>query len=236
MLIPTIFQQVPFCIPERGILHIGAHKCEEDELYKSIGVNEENILWIEGNPDLIQPDRKNMFQAIISNRDNEEVEFKITNNGESSSILNLKTHLQEHPHIHEVKRMTLKTITLNSFYQKYNIPFNRFDFINLDIQGAELLALQGATSILPFVKAIKNIIAASDSFGSLDSSRSFWKSGSPDPSSLMYLYSGPPRASFLIVFMVVHTLHLHKLNFVLLLYCLLFHNSPGGYSRLQESP
>lgn len=31
---------------------------------------------------------------------------------------------------------------------------NRYDFINLDIQGAELLALKGATSILPFVKAI----------------------------------------------------------------------------------
>lgn len=154
MLIPTIFQQVPFCIPEHGILHIGAHKCEEDNLYKSIGVKDENILWIEGNPDLIQPERKNMFQAIISNYDNEEVEFKITNNGESSSILNLKTHLQEHPHIHEVKRMTLKTITLNSFYQKYNIPLNRFDFINLDIQGAELLALKGATAILPFIKAI----------------------------------------------------------------------------------
>jgi len=50
--------------------------------------------------------------------------------------------------------MTLKTITLNSFYQKYNIPLNRFDFINLDIQGAELLALKGATAILPFIKAI----------------------------------------------------------------------------------
>jgi len=61
------------------ILHIGAHKCEEDNLYKSIGVKDENILWIEGNPDLIQPERKNMFQAIISNCDNEEVEFKITN-------------------------------------------------------------------------------------------------------------------------------------------------------------
>jgi len=154
MLIPTIFQQVPFCIPRRGILHIGAHKCEEDELYRTIGITEDNILWIEANPDLIQPERKNMFQAVISNQDNDIVEFKITNNGESSSILNLKTHLIEHPHIHEVKRLKLKTTTLNTFYQDHQIPLDRYDFINLDIQGAELLALQGATSILPYVTAI----------------------------------------------------------------------------------
>lgn len=153
MLIPNVFQLIPYCIPEKGILHIGAHKCEELDLYRSIGIKEEDILWIEANPDLIDVS-KNMIQAVISDKDNQEVVFKITNNGESSSILDLKTHLIEHPHIHEVKRMSLKTITLNKLYQERSIPLDRYDFINLDIQGAELMALRGASSILPFVKAI----------------------------------------------------------------------------------
>jgi FkbM family methyltransferase len=154
MLIPTIFQQVPYCLPRKGILHIGAHKCEEEGLYHSIGMGDKDILWIEANPELIQASRPNMIQAVISDQDDQEVEFKITNNGESSSILNMKTHLIEHPHIHEVKRISLKTTTLNKLYKDYQVPFDRYDFINLDIQGAELLALKGATMVLPYVRAI----------------------------------------------------------------------------------
>lgn len=73
---------------------------------------------------------------------------------ESSSILELHLHKHMHPSIKEIQRRTISTITLNTLYEKYNIPYDRYDFINIDIQGAELLAFQGATKILPHVKAI----------------------------------------------------------------------------------
>lgn len=38
MLIPTIFNTFPECIPEKGILHIGAHMCEERALYNTINI------------------------------------------------------------------------------------------------------------------------------------------------------------------------------------------------------
>ena len=69
-------------------------------------------------------------------------------------ILELHTHKQEHPHIHEIHRRIVKTITLNSLYEQKQIPYDRYDFINIDIQGAELKALKGATKILPHIKAI----------------------------------------------------------------------------------
>lgn len=154
MLIPTIFTDYPKSIPKKGILHIGAHKCEEKDLYNSIGIHDENVLWIEANKDLVDVSKPNMINAVISNIDNIEVEFKITNNGESSSILNLKTHLQEHPGIHVIEKRKMKTITLNTLFMQNNIQYDRYDFINLDIQGAELLALKGAVSILPHINAI----------------------------------------------------------------------------------
>jgi FkbM family methyltransferase len=154
MLIPTIFRDFPSCIPNKGILHLGAHKCEEAPLYHTIGVNDENILWVEANSDLINPYQNNILNAVVSNKDNEDVEFIITNNMESSSILELYTHHIEHPHVKEINRRNVKTITLNTLYAINNIPFDRYDFINLDIQGAELKALQGATNILPHIKAI----------------------------------------------------------------------------------
>jgi FkbM family methyltransferase len=154
MLIPNIFEIYPKCIPRKGILHIGAHKCEEEPLYHSLGINDDNILWIEANKDVILKNKSNIVEAVISDIDNDIVNFMVTNNYESSSILNFKTHLQEHPHVYEIERRKLKTITLNTLYKNLNFEYNKFDFINIDIQGAELKALKGATNILPFINAI----------------------------------------------------------------------------------
>jgi len=159
MLIPTIFDDFKNCFPKRGILHIGAHKCEERKLYHSIGINDENTLWIEAIGELVDiiklnNNSINIIQSVISDNDDECVNFMITNNIESSSIFNFKTHLIEHPHVVETQRRLLKTTTLNTLYDKNNIPYDKYDFINLDIQGAELKALKGASKILPHINAI----------------------------------------------------------------------------------
>jgi FkbM family methyltransferase len=154
MLIPTIFNDFINCRPKKGVLHIGAHICEEKQLYNENGICDNNILWIEGNSDLINPEQKNILNAVISDIDDEIVNFIITNNMQSSSILELYKHLEEHPDVIEIERRQLKTITLNTLYENNNIPYDRYDFINLDIQGAELKALKGADKILPHIKAI----------------------------------------------------------------------------------
>jgi hypothetical protein len=81
-------------IQVKGVLHIGAHDCEELSFYNSIGCS--NILWVDALQEKvdqnIQKGIKNIFQAVISDEDNTLVKFNITNNVQSSSFLEFGTH------------------------------------------------------------------------------------------------------------------------------------------------
>ena len=136
-----------------GILHIGAHECEEVEIYLENGISFENQLWIEAIPEKFEFCKNkypqiNIINAIVSNTDGENITFNITNNYQSSSILKLKTHLVEHPHVQVTSKFEGKTKTMKTIYNENNLIETAYNFINLDIQGAELLALKGMGDIL----------------------------------------------------------------------------------------
>ena len=150
-------------LPINGILHIGAHDCEERRDYVENGVNDEDIYWVEGNPDKVLYNKENgvqnIYQALIYDVE-KEVEFHVTkdplNDGscQSSSILPFETHSVHYPHITvgEVKKM--KTVTLESLVSTNNIPIENLTFWNLDIQGVELEALRSAGDLIRFANAI----------------------------------------------------------------------------------
>lgn len=154
MLIPDIFERFPHYNPKRGVLHVGAHEFEEEPLYVRLGLKPEDIVWIEGNSDLIPTGRQNVLCAVVGDKDDVEVSFRITNNMQSSSILPLKTHLVEHPWVHEIATRKLHMVTIDTLLSRNGIMEDAFDFINLDIQGAELMALRGATRVLPHIRSI----------------------------------------------------------------------------------
>lgn len=138
-------------IVPRGVLHVGMHKAEEYSIYKNAGV--ESICFVEANPFLCDYvaeqvlkniNNTHIVHAAISDRIGEEIELKITNNNESSSILDLKDHSIIYPHIVETHRLKLRTNTLDQIIQIYEDP-KIFNILNLDIQGAELKALKGFT-------------------------------------------------------------------------------------------
>lgn len=144
MLIPfdTLIKKYKLYI--KGILHVGAHECEELNDYEKV-VPRNKIIWVEAMPDKVRF-CKNKYpniqieNAIVSDKC-EQVVFYISNNGQSSSILPLGTHKIHHPHVHYTHSFIANTCTLNQLLRKYN-PFD-FNFVNLDIQGAELSALKG---------------------------------------------------------------------------------------------
>lgn len=142
-----------------GVLHIGAHECEELPFYRHyLGVSESNMLWIDAYKFKVEQGKErgitNLYHALISNQDDIDTEFNIASNIQSSSILDFGTHTIEHPNIHFIDKVLLKTITINTFFKRNNIDPTKYNFWNLDIQGAELLALEGGENLLSNVDAI----------------------------------------------------------------------------------
>jgi FkbM family methyltransferase len=149
MLIDIGFLNKKYNLKIKGILHVGAHECEELDSYKKIGVNEENIIWIEGNKAIAERMKlkvKNVYNILVSDIE-EEVEFIITNNGQSSSILELDEHKKEHPQVYEIARTKQITQRLDNFFETNRLEYNH-NFLNFDIQGAELKALKSMEKYL----------------------------------------------------------------------------------------
>jgi FkbM family methyltransferase len=140
-----------------GSLHIGAHECEELDFYAKLGVKDK-IIWIDALQNKVDEAKakniSNIYQAVITDKDDDTVTFNITNNVQSSSILDFGSHSTHHPHVHFVNTVSLSTITIDTFFNRNGIDGSLYDFWNIDIQGAELLALKGGMKSLHSVKAL----------------------------------------------------------------------------------
>jgi len=141
-----------------GGFHIGAHDCEELTFYNNLGIKKEDIVWIDAIPskvnEAINRGIPNMYNAVITDKDDEKIIFNISNNVQSSSVLEFGTHLQEHPWVVYVDKIQLKSITIDTFFERNNIDASKYNFWNFDIQGAELMALKGATQSIKYAKAL----------------------------------------------------------------------------------
>jgi FkbM family methyltransferase len=154
MLIPIDFLINKYNINFKGILHVGAHECEEIFSYEKY-INRNKILWVEALPDKVELCKQRFPELLIENaivsNNNEMVTFNRSNNGQSSSILDLGLHKIHHPHVWYVDSFTSETKMLKDIICNYEINYN---FINLDIQGAELKALIGMEEYLPTIDYI----------------------------------------------------------------------------------
>jgi len=140
-----------------GILHIGAHLCEELETYKKWNVNPNNVVWVDANEQLVEYNRArgipNVYCAALDEM-TREAEFRITNNGQSSSLLELGTHKTDYPDIVVIETRKVTTIDLPEFLRQNRLEPTDYNLWNLDIQGIELQVLRGASTLLDQVDAI----------------------------------------------------------------------------------
>ena len=137
------------------ILHIGAHNCEELDYYTKYGLKNNQIIWIEANPELVKNnliiDKSRIIKNFICcDKDSGTTRLNISNNGLSSSILELGTHKNSYPSIKYTGFVEVKNNRIDTMYSKENIPKNFANFVNIDIQGAELLALKGMGDLLHY--------------------------------------------------------------------------------------
>lgn len=131
----------------RGVIHIGAHLMEERNDYKNNNIN--HIIWIEANPYIHQninkysSENEYILNYAISDEDNIELELKITNNGQSSSLLDLELHKKHHPHIYVSDSVKVTCRRMDSIIEEYKFNLDNYNFLNIDIQGMELKAMIG---------------------------------------------------------------------------------------------
>jgi len=140
----------------KGIIHIGGHYGQEYDLYKNLNVpviffeplsNNYNVLKNKVEHDI----NVQTFQCALGN-ENKIVTMNVetANNGQSSSILKPKKHLEQYPHItfnftEEVNMFRLDDIDLN---------LSQYNFLNIDVQGYELEVFKGAFETLKNINYI----------------------------------------------------------------------------------
>jgi FkbM family methyltransferase len=155
MLIPARKISKLLQIHPQGVVHIGAHHAEEFTDYHQFHWG--RVLWVEAIPENIEVIKSKIegsgdlvIQALAWSESNLDLKFNITNNGQSSSALNLGTHAFHYPEIKVAKTVELLTSTMDQI-----IPLDfKFDLVAIDVQGAELPVLIGFNSKLNEAKYI----------------------------------------------------------------------------------
>lgn len=144
-----------------GVVHVGANTGQERKLYHSYGLP---VVWVEPIPEVfaqlnanIEPyPEQRAFQALVTDVEGREYEFHIaSNNGESSSILDMKEHRDIWPGVDFTRSEMLTSVTLPGLLERERIDATEYDALIMDTQGSELMVLQGAEPILSGFRYIK---------------------------------------------------------------------------------
>lgn len=133
----------------RRLIHIGANEGQERRYYAGLGLE---VLWVEALPEayarlcgnLAGMKGQEAVQALLTDEDGKEHEFKVASNqGASSSIYEFKEHGQVWPDIKFVRTEKLLSKRLDTLMAEIGLPEGHFDVALLDVQGAELVVLKG---------------------------------------------------------------------------------------------
>ena len=132
-----------------GVLHVGAHLCEEAEMYEEF--NWLPCYWVDANQTLLAAAKSNVnmsagshffYEGVVWEKSGKKIQFNVTNNFQSSSVFEMEIHKELYMDVFVNLVEERITTTLDDL-----IPVDSFfDFINLDIQGAELNAIKGLGS------------------------------------------------------------------------------------------
>ena len=150
-------------IAKTGVVHVGADVGQEVPQYFDYGF--ENVILIEANPECYKvllskfadDQRIKIFNYAICDRQG-AVDFHIhtsrSGSTEPASILPMKRFKEIVKTLHTTRTIQVPAITLDGLFEKHQIAFAAYNFVNIDIQGAELLAFRGAQRVLSSIDVI----------------------------------------------------------------------------------
>lgn len=145
-----------FGLKPKRIVHLGAYYA--DELLEYENVNPEFVVWAEANPKLWpmlidkfskSPCKHALVQRAITDKDDEDIEFNLFNHDEASSIFDIGSELNKwYPNHRVSETVSVKTITVDTMLERLEVDPNGIEYMSVDLQGAEILALRGAHKLL----------------------------------------------------------------------------------------
>jgi len=157
-----------------GVIHVGAHRGENLGEHEALGANK--IVWVEANPDVYKELLVTLENSTLDNKtfcvacsdvDDEQVEFHIIygedaghmvgNKGCSSLLKPVGKFESWHR-----ETITQDTITLDSLLSRNNLDPKDYQLLEIDVQGAELLVLKGASTVLENVTYVSTEVTHYD--------------------------------------------------------------------------
>jgi FkbM family methyltransferase len=148
----------------KGIMHLGAHKGTEAEVYNWFG---KKVIWFEAVPHIFDQLKDNLyfysdqkaFHVLLGDQNNIKKDFFISNNDSaSSSLFNFTNEIIEKGlkgrKLYMEKKITLKMFTLDTILKNNNISPEEYNHWVVDLQGSELLAFKGAEDALKSCNSI----------------------------------------------------------------------------------
>ena len=136
-----------------GVIHIGAHFGQEAKDYVDNGITEmvffeplsENLKVLEENLSYVANDANIMIYPVALGNEEKEVEMYVSNRDRMcSSVLKPKVVLEQYPDITFDERETVEMMRLDDT----DLEFDKFNFLNIDVQGYELEVLKGGAKVL----------------------------------------------------------------------------------------
>jgi FkbM family methyltransferase len=146
------------CVEPSGVIHVGGHHGEEAPYYQEHGVG--TVVWIEADPDAYEVLRRNTasypghrcVQALATDRDGEERRFYRhrfpggTKRGFCSTMPWNETVVDGHPVLSRLETFdvrAMRTVSVATALRDIGLSPARFQYLSINVQGAELLVLRG---------------------------------------------------------------------------------------------
>lgn len=154
----------------KGVIHVGANTGPEMPLYAKYSLP---VVWVEPIPEIFEALQLNLknypnqiaIEALVTDSDNQEYNFNIaSNNGASSSILEMNLHKDIWPDVTFEKKIRLISKTLPTLLKENNVDIANYDTLVMDTQGSELIVLKGALPVLKNFKYIKTEVPDFESY------------------------------------------------------------------------
>jgi FkbM family methyltransferase len=153
-----------------GVIHVGANTGQERDQYAGYGLP---VIWIEPLPAQFEQLKQNIkafpnqiaINGLITDRDDISTILHVSSNdGLSSSILDLSLHRDIWPDVHYVRDIAVNSVCLPTAISRAELDISNYDALVMDTQGSELLILRGLGADITHFKYIKTEAADFESY------------------------------------------------------------------------